>query len=67
MKIDKKVIMELVGIDSHAIAILGTFSKNAYRQGWNKNEVSEVIKEATSGDYDHLLQTIMKYVDEPLD
>lgn len=57
--------MQLVGTDGNAFAILGAFQHNAKRQGWTKKEIDLVLKEATSGDYNHLLATIVKYVNEP--
>ena len=57
---DKKVKLNLVGVDSNAFAIIGTFSQAAKRQGWTKEEVKVVTDEAMSGDYDHLLVTIQK-------
>lgn len=60
----KKVKMSLVGIDGNAYAILGAFQKNARSQGWTKTEIEIVIKKAIEKDYDHLLQTIIKYTEE---
>jgi len=61
---DKKVKMNLVGMDGNAFAILGAFSKNARRQGWSEEEIATVRDEATSGDYNHLLVTIMDNIEE---
>ena len=54
----KKVKMQLVGLDSNAFVIMGTWRSNALRQGWSQEEVHAVLEEAQSGDYDHLLATI---------
>jgi len=59
----KKVKMQLVGLDSNAYAVMGAFRKNARKQGWTPEEIKVVIDEAMSGDYDHLLATIMDNVD----
>jgi len=48
----------LVGDDGNAFAILSKAAKVAKANGLNWNKI---LKEATSGDYDHLLQTIIKY------
>lgn len=61
---DKKVKMTLVGMDGNAFAVLGAFSKNARRQGWSKEEIAAVTDEATSGDYNRLLVTIMDNIEE---
>ena len=57
-----KPIVKLVGTDGNAFAILGKVSKALKRAGLEK-EAKEFMKEATSGDYNHLLQTAMKYVE----
>jgi hypothetical protein len=59
---NKKVDMELVGMDGNAFAIMGNFQRAARRAGWNKDEIDAVLKEAQSGDYNHLLATIMDHV-----
>ena len=56
--------VELVGQDGNAYAILGRCSKAAKRAGWTKEQVIEFHGEATSGDYDKLLQTVIKYFGE---
>lgn len=61
MKKQPQVCLNLVGIDGNAFAILGAFQKAARQQGVAKTEVDEVVKEATSGDYNHLLVTIMEH------
>jgi len=63
-----KPTVKLVGIDGNAFVILGTVSK-AIKQFYTKQGerekgarlAKEYQEEATSGDYDHLLQTTMKY------
>ena len=63
----KKVKMQLVGLDGNAFVIMGTWRSNALRQGWSQEEVRAVLKEAQSGDYDHLLATIAMNTTEPDD
>lgn len=63
----KKVIMQLVGLDSNAYSIMGAFRRNARKQGWTSDEISAVLNEAMSGDYNHLLSTIMDNVEMPED
>lgn len=57
--------MKLVGEDGNAFAILGRFQKAARRSGWTKEQIHVVMKEAMSSDYNHLLATIIKHVEEP--
>ena len=55
--------VKLVGEDGNAYSILGRV-RNALRRGGRPELVDEFIKEATSGNYDHLLQTVLDYVEE---
>ncbi len=59
----KKVKMELVGLDGNAFSLMGTFQQNARRQGWNKEEIDEVIKKCMSGDYNNLLRVLMEHTE----
>lgn len=59
-----KVKMELVGLDGNAFSILGAFQKEARTQGWDSSSIKSVIDEAMSGNYDHLLRTIVSNVEE---
>lgn len=59
-----KVKMQLAGLDGNAFALMGAFSRNASRQGWTTAEIDTVLKECRSGDYDHLLCTLMDNIDD---
>lgn len=54
----KKVKMTLVWIDWNSFAILWAFRRNALKQGLDKEKVAEIINEAMSSDYSHLICTI---------
>jgi hypothetical protein len=56
-----RVNLKLVGLDGNAFFLLGTFKRAALKQGWEPGEVKAVMTEATSGDYDHLLQTMLHF------
>lgn len=58
-----KPVLELTGQDGNAYAILGRASRVARKAGWTTEEIKRFHDEATTGDYDHLLQTCMKYFD----
>ena len=62
--LNKRVCMNLVGLDGNAFALMGAFSKEAKRQGWDSDEIQMVIDECKTGDYDHLLFTLMQYTEE---
>lgn len=55
--------VKLVGADGNAFAILGKVSQALKKAGYSPEEVSEFQREAMSGDYNHLLQTAMKWAD----
>lgn len=59
----EKPTVNLVGCDGNAFAILGKAQKALKKEGYTQDEVDEYFDEATSGDYDHLLQVTMKWCD----
>jgi hypothetical protein len=62
---NKKVKLNLEEMNGNAFAIMGAFSRQAKEENWTADEINDVIDEATSGDHDHLLQTILAHVEEP--
>lgn len=54
--------VRLVGEDGNAFSILGRVSRALREAGVPKDERDKFQAEATSGDYDHLLQTVMRWV-----
>jgi len=65
--INKKINLNLVGLDGNAFSIMGAFQKQARKEGWSKEEIDAVITEMQSGDYNHLLQTAMAHCEDPED
>jgi len=61
---EKKVKMNLVGLDGNAFVLMGAFSRNAKRQGWTKEEIDVVLQKCMSGDYNNLLSTLMDNTEE---
>ncbi len=57
----EKPELKLAGLSGNAFAILGRAESAARKAGWGEKETDEMMQEATSGDYDHLLQTMMKH------
>ena len=55
--------VQLVGTDGNAYVIMGKVARALRAARVSAEEVSQFRNEATSGDYDHLLQTCMKWVD----
>lgn len=55
----KKLNLNLIGQDGNAYALLAHFKRQAKRAGWTTEAIEKTIKEATSGDYNHLLSTLI--------
>lgn len=56
------VTVQLTGNDGNAYAIIGTVIRGLKEADVSVEERDAFREEATSGDYDHLLQTAMKWV-----
>ena len=61
---NKKVSLKLVGLDGNAFSLLSAFHSQAKDEGWSKEEIETVTKEAKSGDYDHLIATLAAHCEE---
>lgn len=57
------ITIPLVGEDGNAFSILGRVRRIMYRSGLGDMEWGDFYCEATSGSYDHLLATTMKWFD----
>lgn len=57
-----EITVKLVGEDGNAFAILARVRTALKRAGVPLDEIQRFTSEATGGDYDHLLQTCMKWV-----
>lgn len=55
--------VQLVGRDGNAMAIMGRVTEALRKNGVSKKEQDEFLEDAMSGDYDHVLQTCMRWVD----
>ena len=56
------VVVQLSGEDGNAFAVLGTVRRALKRAGVDAETVDEFQTEASSGDYGHLLTTVMRWV-----
>lgn len=61
MKHAEKVQFDIANSDGNAFALIGGWKRAARREGWSEDDIEAVLVEAMSGDYDHLVQTIMGY------
>lgn len=57
-----EVTANLIGIDSNAFSIISAVREAMRRAGVDKTQIEEFTEEATSGDYDNVLQTAIKWV-----
>ena len=56
------VEVELVGQDGNVFAILGSVKEAMRQADVDKADIDAMMAEAQSGDYDHVLQTVMATV-----
>lgn len=57
------ITVSLIGGDGNAFAVLGKVQRALRSAGVPSEEVEAFANEATSGDYDHLLATVMSWVE----
>ncbi len=57
-----EVVVSMVGADGNAFAILGRVRKALRAAGVDQEDIAAFSAEATAGDYDHLLQTVLATV-----
>lgn len=57
-----EIVVELTGSDGNAFAVMGAVRRAMRRGGVPTAEIEEYTAESTSGDYDNLLQTAMRWV-----
>lgn len=60
---EDKPVLHLVGTDGNAFAILGKALRAARAAGWSPERLVAFREQATAGDYDHLLATVMAHFD----
>jgi hypothetical protein len=56
------ITVQLTGHDSNAFMILGLCQRAAEDAGLSKQEIDAFYQEATSGDYNHLIQTATRWI-----
>ncbi|HVS08801.1 MAG TPA: hypothetical protein VMS76_02930 [Planctomycetota bacterium] len=55
--------VRLVGRDGNAFNVLGLALRALREAGWTQEQCDAFVAQATSGDYDHLLGTVMQHLD----
>jgi hypothetical protein len=63
--VNKKVKLQLVGMDGNCFAIMGAFQRQAKKENWTSEEINLVLQESQKDDYNHLLCTIMDHCESP--
>ena len=61
---DKKIKLNLVGLDGNAFALLGAFQNQARKEGWTDEEINVVSAKARSGDYNNLLRVLSNHTED---
>jgi hypothetical protein len=59
--------IKLIGLDGNAFSILGRVRKAMKKAGLPDDIIDDYHTQATSGDYDHLLQTTMSWFNTDTD
>ena len=57
------ITVELIGHDGNAFTVLDRCRKAAREAGLSEDEIATFMTEATADDYNHLLQTTMRWFD----
>jgi len=58
-----KIKVKLIGESGNAFHVLSKVSTEMRRAGIEESTILKYLEEAKGGDYNHLLQVTMKYVD----
>lgn len=65
--INKRVRLDLLGQDGNAFFLIGAFRQAARKQDWPQVIIDAVTAECESGNYDHLLQTLIHFTEPEAD
>lgn len=65
MIVKKKVHLQLVGLNGNAFSLMGAFQSQARKEDWTNEEISAVLDECITGDYDHVLCTLADHCEDP--
>lgn len=63
IKPETKPIIQLIGENGNAFAIMGKVKEALKKNGADQEYIDQYLQESTSGDYDNLLVTAMKYAE----
>ena len=54
----KYVKLQLWGLDGNTFSLIGAFRSQARKEKWSEEDISKVLTEARSSDYNHLVATL---------
>lgn len=57
------ITVQLIGTDGNTFAILGKVRSALRKAKVDEAEINQFMDTATAGDYNHLLRTVMEWVD----
>ena len=57
------VVVDLENVDGNAMSIIAKVARGLSRAGVPAAEITEFKREATSGDFDNVIQTAMRWVE----
>lgn len=56
----KPVVFDLTSVDGNAFSLMGHWKNAARKADWQQEDIDIVLKECTSGDYYHLVATLLE-------
>jgi len=63
-----KVPINFMEMDGNAFAIMASFQRAARREDeWTREDIDCVLEDMRAGNYDHLIQTMLRYCELPTD
>lgn len=60
-----KVRISLAGVDGNALSLIGAWRRAARTHGWPEAAIDAVSEEAMTGDYAHVLTTLLAHSRDP--
>jgi len=54
----KKVNLNLEKLNGNVYVLMGTFKAQAEKEGWEKEEIDNVLRECMASDHTHLMETL---------
>ncbi len=60
---NSKPAVKLLGEDGNAFVLLGKSIQALEEAGYSQEEIDRFTKQATGGDYNHLLGTVMEWLE----